>query len=172
MSSPSPELLAQLLDRHGAALALLARQWCGTAEDVVQEAFVRLARQEECPSDPVAWLYRVVRNGAITTGRAESRRRRHEQVASAAARGWFADETDTMIDAQAAADALAQVPLEEREIIVAHVWGGLTFEQIAELFQSSSSTVHRRYQAGLVALRELLGEACPKNTSKKSCPAS
>ena len=172
MNWSSPELLARLLDRHGAALALLARQWCGAAEDVVQEAFVRLARQRECPSDPVAWLYRVVRNGAITAGRAESRRRRHEQVASAAARGWFADEADTMIDAQAAADALAQVPLDEREIIVAHVWGGLTFEQIAELFQSSSSTVHRRYQAGLVALRELLGEACPKNTSKKSCRAN
>ena len=172
MNWPSPELLGQLLDRHAAALTLLARQWCQAAEDVVQEAFVRLARQEDCPSDPVAWLYRVVRNGAITAGRAESRRRRHEQTASATARGWFADEAEAMIDAQAAADALAQVPLEEREIIVAHVWGGLTFEQIAELFQSSSSTVHRRYQAGLERLRELLGEACPTNTSKKSCRAN
>src|SRR6266496_3240748 len=121
MSSPSPELLGQLLDRHAAALTLLARQWCGAAEDVVQEAFVRLARQKDRPSDPVAWLYRVVRNGAITAGRAESRRRRHEQVAGTAARGWFADEADAMIDAQAAADALARVPLDEREIIVAHV---------------------------------------------------
>jgi RNA polymerase sigma factor (sigma-70 family) len=172
MNWPSPELLGQLLDRHAAALTLLARQWCGAAEDVVQEAFLRLARREEYPIDPVAWLYRVVRNGAITAGRAESRRRRHEQVASATARGWFADETDTMIDAQAAADALAQVPPEEREIIVARVWGGLTFEQIAELFQSSSSTVHRKYQAGLVALREVLGESCPKNESKKNCRAT
>jgi RNA polymerase sigma factor (sigma-70 family) len=170
MNWPSPELLGQLLDRHAAALTLLARQWCGTAEDVVQEAFVRLAQQKERPSDPVAWLYRVVRNGAITAGRAESRRKRHEQVARAEARCWFADETDAKIDAQAAADALAEVPLEEREIIVAHVWGGLTFEQIAELFESSSSTVHRRYQAGLVALRELLGEACPKNESKNCRP--
>jgi RNA polymerase sigma-70 factor (ECF subfamily) len=166
----SPELLAQLLDRHGAALALLARQWCGAAEDVVQEAFVRLARQEECPGDPAAWLFRVVRNGAISAGRAESRRRRHEQVASAAARGWFEDEADAMIDAQAAADALAQVPLDEREIIVAHVWGGLTFGQIAELFESSSSTVHRKYQAGLVALRELLGETCLPIGREKNCP--
>jgi len=172
MNWPSPELLGQLLDRHAPALTLLARQWCAAADDVVQEAFVRLARQKECPSDPVAWLYRVVRNGAITAGRAESRRRRHEQVASAAARGWFEDEAEAMIDAQAAANALAQVPLDEREVIVAHVWGGLTFEQIAELFESSSSTVHRRYQAGLVALRELLGEACPKNESRKNCPAS
>jgi RNA polymerase sigma factor (sigma-70 family) len=172
MNWPSPELLGQLLDRHAPALTLLARQWCAAADDVVQEAFVRLARQKECPSDPVAWLYRVVRNGAITAGRAESRRRRHEQVASAAARGWFEDEAEAMIDAQAAANALAQVPLDEREVIVAHVWGGLTFEQIAELFESSSSTVHRRYQAGLVALRELLGEACLKNESRKNCPAS
>lgn len=172
MNWPSPELLGQLLDRHAPALTLLARQWCGTAEDVVQEAFVRLARQKECPNDPAAWLFRVVRNGAITAGRAQSRRRRHEQVACAAARSWFEDETGAMLDAQAAADALAQVPLDEREIIVAHVWGGLTFEQIAELVESSSSTVHRRYQAGLSALRELLGEACPKNESKKNCRAT
>ena len=50
---------------------------------------------------------------------------------------------------------------------MAHVWGGLSFSQIAEILESSTSTVHRHYQAGLVALRELLGEACPTSRLKK-----
>ena len=50
--------LARLLHAHGAALALFARQWCEQPEDVVQEAFCRLASQRTWPDDPVAWLYR------------------------------------------------------------------------------------------------------------------
>src|SRR5437763_352252 len=67
-----PERLGFLLDRHAAALELYARQWCALPEDVVQEAFLKLARQVTPPAQPLAWLYRVVRNGAISAGRAES----------------------------------------------------------------------------------------------------
>ena len=42
-----------------------ARQWCQTPDDVVQEAFLQLARQRTWPRSVVAWLYRVVRNGAL-----------------------------------------------------------------------------------------------------------
>ena len=41
--------------------------------------------------------------------------------------------------------------MEQREVIVAQLWGGLTFEQVGELMGSSSSTAHRLYQAGLNA---------------------
>jgi hypothetical protein len=49
MSVINPELLARLFDRHAPALALYARQWCGTPEDVVQDAFVKLARLRTRP---------------------------------------------------------------------------------------------------------------------------
>jgi RNA polymerase sigma-70 factor (ECF subfamily) len=39
----------------------------------------------------------------------------------------------------------------------------LTFEQIGELTGVSSSTAHRRYLAGLSALRERLRVPCPKD---------
>ena len=48
-------------------------------------------------------------------------------------------------------------PVWESPAIVAHLWGALTFEQIAELAGCSSSTAHRRYLAGLSALRERWG---------------
>ena len=68
---------------------------------------------------------------------------------------------------------LNRLPLEEREVIVAHVWGGMTFAEIAELVGTSTSSVHRRYQAGLQTLRNLLGEKClPTTDSTKHCRKS
>ncbi len=171
-SKPGPELLGQLLDRHGAALVLFARQWCNTPDDAVQEAFVQLARQLEVPRDPAAWLYRVVRNGAISAGRSEARRRKHEAHA-AEFREWFELQESDEVDANRAAAELALLPAEEREVIFAHIWGRLTFSQIAELVDSSASTVFRRYQAGLTALRNLLGEpgeTCRTTNQAQSSP--
>ena len=156
-----PELLGRLLDQHGAALALYARQWCAAAEDVVQEAFVKLAGQRPPPENTVGWLFRVVRNGAISAGRGDRRRQRHESAA-AQARGWFAPAESSGLDAESAAAALQGLPIEQREIIVAHLWGGRTFEQVAELTGVPASTAHRRYVEGLTALRERLGVPCPK----------
>jgi RNA polymerase sigma-70 factor (ECF subfamily) len=156
-----PELLGRLLERHAAALALYARQWCAAADDVVQEAFVRLAAQSTPPTDPVAWLYRAARNGAISAGRSERRRRAHE--AAAASPEWFLPNAGVTIDAEAAAAAVRTLPPEEREVLVAHLWGGLTFEQVATVTRISSSTAHRRYQSALGRLRERLGIPCPTN---------
>jgi RNA polymerase sigma factor (sigma-70 family) len=172
MDSPGPELLGQLLDRHLPALTLLARRWSSAPEDVVQEAFVQFARQRECPDDPVAWLYRVVRNEAISAGMAETRRRRHESAAAATGGGWFVDSPDVTIDSQTAAAALDKLQADQRDVIVAHVWGGLSFSQIAEVLDSSTSAVHRKYQSGLAALREHLGESCPAANLKKNCPTN
>ena len=57
---------------------------------------------------------------------------------------------------QAAARLLTELPLEQREVVVARIWGGLTFEDVARLVGCSLPTAHRRYQAGLAALREKL----------------
>src|SRR5271167_4632437 len=80
--------LARLVDRHAAALELFARQWCDTPEDVVQEAFVKLAAQHTPPENSAAWLFRVVRNGALNAAQAARRRRRYE-TAAAESTAWF-----------------------------------------------------------------------------------
>src|SRR5437899_423637 len=119
------------------------------------------------PDKPVPWLYRVVRNSAISAGRSAQRRRRHEAIAAERTPTWFAPTDDAALDADTATGALQALPGEQRETIVAHLWGGLTFEQIAELAGASSSTVHRWYVAGLATLRERLGALCPSTTSRK-----
>ena len=156
------------MDTHGGPLVIYARQWCDTPEDVVQDAFLHLMRQQTTPSNPVGWLYRVVRNEAISASRSRVRRRRRETAVASTAETWFAQADDSRLDAVSATRALEHLSLEQRETIVALLWGGLSYEEIAKLTGSSTSTVHRRYQAGLSALRKKLGVACPqeKNSPK------
>ena len=161
------EWLGGLVDRYAGALELYARQWCDAPEDVVQEAFVKLVAQRTRPDQPGAWLFRVVRNGAINAATAARRRRRHESEAAGETSIWFEVKTHgsehASLDSETASAALQSLPLEQREVIVAHLWGGLTFEQIGELSRCSSSTAHRLYTAGLSAIRERLGVTCRKS---------
>ncbi len=163
-----PELLGHLLDRHFPTLVLYARQWCAAPEDVVQEAFLKLVTQKRPPRNVVAWLYRVVRNAAISAARKASCRHRHESQAARNSEAWFLAGPNHILDAEEATQALQSLPVESREVIVAHLWGELTFEQIAEVVGCSSSTAHRRYLQGIDILRERLQSECPQNENKKS----
>jgi RNA polymerase sigma factor (sigma-70 family) len=148
------KLLGRLYRQHAPALRLFARQWSDGAEDFVQEAFVRLAQQSPPPDEVLPWLYRVVRNQAFADHRSASRRRQRE-VNRSTSEAWFAD-VDDRLDGQEATSLLAGLDLELREVIVARLWGGLKFAEVAELVGCSLATAQRRYEAGLTELRERL----------------
>jgi RNA polymerase sigma-70 factor (ECF subfamily) len=154
MSPIAPEELGRLYRAHAPSLRLYARQWPAGGEDLVQDAFVKLALQSPPPVEVLPWLYRVVRNGALSAGRGEARRRQRESRASPPD-VWFAA-ADDRVDGREATRLLAELPLDQREVIVARIWGGLTFEEVAGLTGCSLPTAHRRYQTGLAALRERL----------------
>ena len=162
--SVTPELLGRLLDEQGGALALFAAQWTDAADDCVQEALIELARQSAVPKNPVAWLYRVVRNRASSQFRAARRRESREQLAMRL-RPRENSRPDEPMELEELAAALESLPDEIRETVVVRIWGGLNFEQIAALAGCSTSTAHRRYEAGLIALRERLQLSCPTNTT-------
>ncbi len=132
-------------------------------EDVVQEAFVKLLTLRSPLSDTVAWLYRVVRNAAIDAGKSD-RRRHQREWASARPDRWFVQPEVEGLDAEAATIALRRLSADEREVIIARIWGGLSFEQIASLASCSTSSAFRRYNAGIDALRKELGVPCPKTS--------
>lgn len=155
------DLLTHLLNGHSAALVLYAQQWCDIPEDVVQEAFIRLMRERPAPSNAVGWLYRVVRNEAISQSRSQSRRTRHETTAGSIRQAWFTPTDDDTLDATAAVAALQSLPHDEREVIVLRLWSGLSFEEIAELIGKSTSTAHRWYESGLSSLRQNWCPPCP-----------
>jgi RNA polymerase sigma factor (sigma-70 family) len=160
MSFLSPELLAQLIESHAAALELFAAQWSRAPADVVQEAFVELARQTKRPDNIAAWLYRVVRHRAYDDRRAETRRRQRETVAAAQSEPWFQTTAAGQIGAQDATAALRELPDDLRGVLVARIWCGLTFEQIGEITETSAATAFRRHKEALALLRSRLGIPC------------
>jgi RNA polymerase sigma factor (sigma-70 family) len=151
----------RLFADHAGALVLYARQWLdrSLAEDVVQETFVRLLARLPTPSHPKAWLYRAVRNAAISQNRSQSRRQRREQKTSSD-EAWFDTATSDWLDGLEAKDALESLPASQREVIVLRIWGQMSLKEIAAITQSSTSTVFDHYRAGLRKLRERFGVPC------------
>lgn len=153
--------LTRLIDRHAGPLVLFARQWTDAPEDVVQTALLKLVRLGRPPDNPVPWLYTVVRNAARDAQRSERRRTKYETRRAEFTPNWFDPDAGHHLDGETATAALVELPGDLREVVVAHLWGGLTFEQIADAVGGSASTAYRRYVAGIAALRRTLGVTCP-----------
>lgn len=151
------------LAEHGPALVLFAGGWTvcrADAEDAVQEAFVRFWRSRDRAHDPLAYLYACVKRAALERQRGEARRRRREaSVASAESREpWFVDPLEGQERRATIEAALAQLPAEQREVLVLKLWGELTFAQIAEALGATANTAASRYRYALARLREQLAE--------------
>src|SRR3954464_1049457 len=135
------EQLGRLLDEHGPALALYAAQWTDSPDDCVQEALVELARQQKSPDHVVSWLYRVVKHRALNAARGDRRRRERESRAMAE-RFPESEQPATFGcgETNSAIDALAQLDVEERELVVMRIWGNLTYEEIGVALNFSTAT--------------------------------
>jgi RNA polymerase sigma-70 factor, ECF subfamily len=155
---------AAWLDGHGPTLVLFARQWvpgCADAEDVVQEAFLRFWRSRHRAAEPLAYLYTCVKRCALEWHRGRSRRTRREETA-ARPEGLdatlFTGPMEQGERRAAVETALAQLPAEQREVVVLKVWGGLTFPQVAAALDIPANTAASRYRYALARLRGLLAE--------------
>ena len=93
-----------------------------------QDAFLKLVKIRHAPDDPPAWLYRVVRNAAWMRPRLIAG---GSGVSLPRPTSWFVEPEIDGLDAEKAVASLERLPAELRETIVARLWGGLTFEQIA-----------------------------------------
>src|SRR3954463_6931824 len=162
MNHGEVEQLTLTVTERAAALVLYARQWldAAAADDVVQDAAIRLLRLRHSPRNPAAWMYRAVRNAAIDAARATDRRRRREQAVGRRRAAWFIPDSDSLIDAQAAEESLRRLSPDFREIVVLRIWGELGFAEIAEVVQLAVSTVHDRYKSALAQMRCALEQPC------------
>lgn len=148
-------------DEHAGALLLYARQVCRRrvdAEDALQEGFLGFWRGKANAQDPRAYLFRCVRNAALSRARHERGRRRRE-AAVARPDVFHPASTDDDLDGMLRA-RLDQLPVEQREVVVLKVWGGLTFRQIGEVMAASLHTTASRYRYALKALRRQIPEGC------------
>ncbi len=155
--------LSELVERYWPVLVAFADQACEEAEDVVQTAFIKLAMEEPVPDNCNAWLFTVVKRLASNARVSTSRRRQREAVAIANQRGFSDGDRSSPIVAQndtreATREAVQQPTQElelqellqqledrEREVVVARVWGELSFEQLAELTGESKATQPARW---------------------------
>ena len=158
--------LGRWYDELGSALALYARQVGEPheAEDVVQEVFLRLMAQRVAPHDVKAWLFRAVRNEAISRGRSRRRRKLRERRQAVGRVELFEPRADDLLDARAAQAALERLDADQRELVVLRIWADMTLDQIARTTGLSVATVFRRYRAALAAIRKEM-QPCTKTTT-------
>jgi RNA polymerase sigma-70 factor (ECF subfamily) len=148
---PENDAIRILYEQHARALVTYACSLLSefaSAEDVVHQVFQRLLRGDiELRNPPVPYLYTAVRNATI-----DCLRRRPRNVALND--DWFKNTTVSHEEVVLLQSALREIPEEQREVVVMHVWGQLTFDEIASALDISPKTAASRYRYGLTKLRE------------------
>jgi RNA polymerase sigma-70 factor (ECF subfamily) len=137
-----------LYDAKAAELILYGRALGldhGEAEDVLQETFLLLLRLPEPPAKPEHYCVRSYRNRALNYRRTLWRRLTREWESLR----WFEKSPDETPAERAAMQALASLPVDQREVIVLKIWQGCTFEEIGGLLEISPNTAAGRYRYGL-----------------------
>ena len=157
-----PAQLATSFDAHAATLVLFARQWLvrSAAEDVVQDVFVNLLLQRRAPDNLKAWLFKAVRNAAISHARSATRPGNREKRHAVHRPDWFEPRPEDLIDAATAQQALESLAPEQREVIVMRIWARMSLAEIAEVTGLPVSTLFSRYRAGLSEIKRIMESSC------------
>jgi len=148
------------------AIALLNDE--STAEDVVHDVFVSFVQAIEkfkLTGSLKGYLLTCAANRARNKLRAQ-----HQQNARLEKTGFasssYANEPSQSIIAnenlQLLGNAMAQLPYEQREVIMLHLQAAMTFRTIAKSQGISVNTVKSRYKYGLDKLRSTLDEEVNK----------
>lgn len=162
------EALCELVERHQVVALRVAYAIVGDeAEDVVQEAFVKMARslarfRPDAPFRP--WMVTIVANEARNRRRSSSRRDALElRVVSRDAAGRSVDGTATEEIAMAnerrrwLAEAVAGLPDRDREVIALRYFADLSEAETAAALECPVGTVKSRLARALGRLRAVLG---------------
>lgn len=174
VESLPPERFEDLFQRVAPALYAQACALLGGragAEDLVQEAFVRVWRQRARLREPErleGYLATAVRNLAFDQLRRRQTRARGDLLAARPERIEEPHRPDLeRIDA-----ALRELPPEQREVVVLRVQAGLPFAEVALRTGAPLGTVHSRYRYALTRLRELLRPLDPERVGGAEGAAS
>lgn len=129
------------------------------ADDAIQDAFYRLYRKQRIEGNLKAYVFRAIRNAAFNQVRCNSKSIHQcstyifsNQNGDPESNG---EQHETI---QRVADALLELSPDERETIVQHLFGDLTFREIAEVRSIPLGSVTSWYRRGLVKIKHLLGE--------------
>ncbi|HRW37370.1 MAG: sigma-70 family RNA polymerase sigma factor [Acidimicrobiales bacterium] len=155
MSSATDELEALYRSAYPSSvrLALLLVGDPRAAEDLAQDAFVRIAPRLAGLDRPEAYLRTVVVNLCRDHGRRAATVR-----AQPAPRPVHAAEPPLPDELGTAWVALQALPIAQREAIVLRYWADLETSEIAHLLSVPHPTIRTRIRRGLAALRKALAD--------------
>ena len=161
----SRDALCRIYEKYEDDLLTLAINLLGdvsAAEDTVQDVFGAFARSVgsfRLTGSLKSYLATCVANRARDGIR---KRQRHKTVGlDQAQQIATADRTPAQLavhneELQQLAQALAQLPYEQREAIILHLHRAMTFRQIAKAQAASVNTIKSRYRYGMKKLRTIL----------------
>ena len=131
-------------------------------EDVLHDVFVRFASQAghfQLNGSLKGYLAICVANRARNINR-RNRQNGHETLigigTESSVRPDPSQATGFMERRRFVAGALAQLPQEQRQVVVLHVLSSLRFREIAQQTGESVNTIQSRYRYGLAKLQSLL----------------
>lgn len=134
-------------------LAVLLTGNPAVAEELAQEAFVRIASRLAEAEQPGAYLRQTLVNLCRDAGRRTATVRRHP----AAAPG-ITPAPALPADQSAEWQALQQLPLPQRHALVLRYWADLPTAEIARLLGIPHPTVRSHIRRGLASLKEVLSD--------------
>ena len=140
------------------ALALTGRE--EVAKDVLQDVFIKVANggvSLDGVENVRAYLFRVARNLFLDRRRREESGRERDDRWS---RESGLEATGPNPDQQALVswleDGLAELPEEQRSVVVLHLWDEMTFAEIGTICGVSANTAASRYRYGIDKMRRRL----------------
>jgi len=143
-------------DVYGWAYRLLGRHH--DAQDASQDVFLRwlLQSRRTVPDNPRGWLRQVTINRAIDLLRARRPAEPTLDAVTLAAPPAELDETEKQELRRDIANAIGSVTEAQRGVLIAKVYDGLTFAQIAAELGLAIPTVKTHYLRALAAVRDAL----------------
>ena len=156
-------LVVRLFEEEGQSLVRLARLFVddrNAAEDLVQEAFIRLARSANRIKDEskaAAYLRSIVLNLARDSNRRGLVSLRHHLPLDDR-RASTEDEIELREDQQQVIEALRDLPQRQRNALVLRYYEEMGIDEIAEAMGISRNSVKTHLQRGLSALEQRLGD--------------
>jgi RNA polymerase sigma-70 factor (ECF subfamily) len=168
-SRDEPEEFAAIFDRHAARLRGYVARRLGpdAADDIVSDTFLIAFRRrggyDVARPDAAPWLYGIATNLIGQRRRAEVRMYRAYARSGAdplVVEGHdesVADAVSAETEGARLAGALALLKKRDRDALLLHTWGGLSYEETASALAVPVGTVRSRLHRARKRLREVLG---------------
>jgi RNA polymerase sigma-70 factor, ECF subfamily len=153
---PEIATIETLYRQHGTALVLFALALAGDrsrAQDAVHQVFLKLLERGSLGHavDMKAYLFACVRNAILNDTKVRER-----DVPLNDESAWFDPPNRDYAAELKLRRALAALSADQRQVTVLHIWGELTFSQIAGVLSVSPNTVASRYRYALAKLRDAM----------------